>query len=61
MTYLIQNNVAHFYNTQDIEVSFPYTITIHTNKHSMFLLKRDDVKKVIDIPFVLNDVFVKSE
>jgi hypothetical protein len=61
MTYLIQNNVAHFYNTQDVEVSFSNTKTIHTNKHSMFLLKRDDVNKVMNVPFVFNDVFVKSE
>jgi hypothetical protein len=61
MTYLIQNNVAHFYNTKDVEVSFLNTITIHTNKHSIFLLKRDDVKMVINTPFVSNDVFVKCE
>jgi hypothetical protein len=59
MTYIIQNNIAHFYNTEDVEVSFPNSETIHTNKHSIHLLLRDDVNKVIDTPFRLNDVFIR--
>lgn len=60
MTYLIQNNIAHFYNREDINnISFPNTIVIHTNKPSILLLNRKDVKRVIDVPFALNNVFVK--
>ncbi len=56
-TYLIKNNIAHFYSREDLEVSFPNTEVVHTSKHPIELVKTHGVKNVINVPFVLNKKF----
>jgi hypothetical protein len=60
-TYLIQNNIAHFYNNENVNVWFPNSETVHTNEHSLNLIKSHKVNKVIDIPFKLNTDFIRYE
>lgn len=60
-TYLIQNNVAHFYNREDVTVWFPNSETVYTNEHSLNLINSHNVKKVNDIPFKLNTEFIRYE
>jgi hypothetical protein len=60
-TYLIQNDIAHFYNREDVTVWFPNSKTVHTNKHPLHLIKSHSVKKVINIPFELNEKFIRYE
>ena len=58
MTYLIQNNNIHFYNTKNIDVSFPNATTIHTNDQSLATLNKYKCNKIYLVPFKLNTVFI---
>lgn len=57
MTYLIQDNVAHFYNRANLNVQFKNAVTVYVEGHSLTLIKTHNVKKVIDVPFKLNKEF----
>ena len=60
-TYLIQNNIAHFYNRENVTVWFPESKTVYTEEHSLNLIKSHNVKKVIDKPFKFNTEFIRYE
>lgn len=58
MTYLIQDNIAHFYNREDIEVNdIPNCTVLHTNQNWIDLILTGVVKKVIHTPFRINEDF----
>jgi hypothetical protein len=56
MTYLIKDNVAHFYNRENVEANVPNCKVLHTNSW-VELLTTKVVGKVVNIPFPLNDEF----
>jgi hypothetical protein len=60
-TYIIQDNIAHFYNTKNVNVWFPKSETVHIEEHPLNLIKSYGVKKVINKPFNLNTEFIKYE
>ena len=59
MTYLIQDNIAHFYNREDVKVDdVPNdTIVLHTDLSWIQLVCDKVVNKVVLTPFVLNKDF----
>ena len=58
-TYLIQDNIAHFYNNENVTVWFPETETVHIENHPISLMKTHGVKKIVNVPFKLNTEFVR--
>jgi hypothetical protein len=58
-TYLIQDNVAHFYSNENVDVEFQNSKTIHADGHPINIIKSHNVKKVINVPFKLNKVFIR--
>lgn len=57
MTYLIQDNIAHFYNREDVKVDVPNCTVLHTNQSWIELVCNNVVKKVVHTPFSLNKDF----
>jgi len=58
MTYLIQDNIAHFYNREDVDIiDIPNCTVLHTNLSWIELVCNKVVDKVIHTPFRLNEDF----